>query len=238
MARISSYAKDKIPELGDKVIGSDGSNSLETLNYTLREIGELFNLKNVVGVADQSIFLFQSDLQAGRNAGTISFASGGGVGATFSSITTFMLSKSASGLGDRSQFLPLFLNKDIILAELGTINNFGTYKVTSIEESVTEPDFFVVTVANTHSNGSIVLDKSYIFSEFANPDSDAGDLHFVFTQGISSLTWEVEHNLNKFPSITVIDTGNTVVVGQYKYIDNNNVTLTFSAAFAGKAYLN
>jgi hypothetical protein len=25
---------------------------------------------------------------------------------------------------------------------------------------------------------------------------------------------------------------------QYTYIDNNNVTLTFSAGFAGKAYLN
>jgi len=236
MARISSYAKDKIPELGDKVIGSDGSSSLETLNYTLREIGELFNLKNIVGVADQSIFLFQSDLQAGRNAGTISFASGGGVGATFNSITTFMLSKSASGLGDRSQFLPLFLNKDIILAELGTINNFGTYKVTSIEESVTEPDFFVVKVANTHSNGSIVLDKSYIFSEFTNPDSNEGT--FTYVQGVPATTWDITHNLGKFPSVSVINNNNIVINGEVTYIDSNNVQLNFSAGFSGTAYLN
>ena len=61
---------------------------------------------------------------------------------------------------------------------------------------------------------------------------------FVFTQGLAATTWNITHNLNKFPSITVIDTGNTVVTGEYTYIDTNNVTLTFSAGFAGKAYLN
>jgi|TARA_B110000503_G_scaffold39086_1_gene64349 hypothetical protein len=61
---------------------------------------------------------------------------------------------------------------------------------------------------------------------------------FTFTQGVPATTWNITHNLNKFPSITVIDTANTVVTGEYTYIDTNNVTLTFSAGFAGKAYLN
>jgi len=61
---------------------------------------------------------------------------------------------------------------------------------------------------------------------------------FVFNQGVPASTWNIQHNLGKFPSITVIDTAGTVVTGQYTYIDNNNVTLTFSAGFAGKAYLN
>jgi len=61
---------------------------------------------------------------------------------------------------------------------------------------------------------------------------------FVFTQNVPSTTWNITHNLGKFPSITVIDTGNTVVVGEYNYTSNTNVILTFSAAFSGKAYLN
>ena len=61
---------------------------------------------------------------------------------------------------------------------------------------------------------------------------------FEFTQGVPATTWNITHNLNKFPSITVIDTGNTVVTGEYNYTSNKTVTLTFSAAFAGKAYLN
>ena len=61
---------------------------------------------------------------------------------------------------------------------------------------------------------------------------------FVFTQNLPATTWNITHNLGKFPSITVIDTGNTVVVGEYNYTSNTNVILTFSAGFAGKAYLN
>ena len=61
---------------------------------------------------------------------------------------------------------------------------------------------------------------------------------FIFTQGVAATTWNITHNLGKFPSITVIDTGNTVVTGEYNYTSNTNVILTFSAAFAGKAYLN
>ena len=61
---------------------------------------------------------------------------------------------------------------------------------------------------------------------------------FIFTQNVPSTTWNITHNLGKFPSITVIDTGNTVVTGEYNYTSNINVILTFSAAFAGKAYLN
>ena len=61
---------------------------------------------------------------------------------------------------------------------------------------------------------------------------------FIFTQNLPSTTWNITHNLGKFPSITVIDTGNTVVTGEYNYTNNTNVILTFSAAFSGKAYLN
>ena len=61
---------------------------------------------------------------------------------------------------------------------------------------------------------------------------------FIFTQGVAATTWNITHNLGKFPSITVIDTGNTVVTGEYNYTSDKNVILTFSAAFAGKAYLN
>lgn len=65
-----------------------------------------------------------------------------------------------------------------------------------------------------------------------------GDKHFTFTQSTPSNTWTITHNLGKHPSITVVDSANNVVEGDYEYIDNNNVVLTFSGAFSGKAYLN
>ena len=48
----------------------------------------------------------------------------------------------------------------------------------------------------------------------------------------------INHNLGKYPSITVIDSGGSEVIGEVEYVDTNNVTLTFSAAFSGKAFLN
>ena len=66
----------------------------------------------------------------------------------------------------------------------------------------------------------------------------AGDLTFNFNQGIASSTWTIAHNLGKFPSVSIIDNGNTAVEGEVIYIDNNNLTVNFSSAFAGDAYLN
>jgi hypothetical protein len=50
--------------------------------------------------------------------------------------------------------------------------------------------------------------------------------------------WTVDHYLNKYPSVTVVDSGNNVVVGDVQYDDLDNLTITFTAAFSGKAYLN
>jgi len=70
MARISTYGVDAKPELSDKVIGTDtaAGADLRTKNYSLGEIIDLFNQSNAVAVADQSIFLFQSDISQGRDA--------------------------------------------------------------------------------------------------------------------------------------------------------------------------
>tara|TARA_R110000803_G_scaffold175219_1_gene237756 strand:+ start:780 stop:1499 length:720 start_codon:yes stop_codon:yes gene_type:complete len=239
MARISTYGIDGKPELGDKIIGTDTGAlaNLATKNYSLGEIVALFNEKNRLGVADQSIFLFQDDITDGRSIGTISFQSGGGVGTSFGSITTLLISKYVSGGGLRDKFTELFIGKDIILAELNNVNNFGTYRVLDVVQDVTETDFFVVTVQNNQFNGVLSLDAHYIFSEFTNRAS-TGDLTFVFSQGVPAVQWAVQHNLDKFPSVSVVNNNNIVINGEVTYIDTNNVQLDFSAAFAGKAYLN
>lgn len=65
-----------------------------------------------------------------------------------------------------------------------------------------------------------------------------GDKEFVFTQSVASATWEIQHDMNKYPAVTVVDTGGNVVVGEVVYNDQDKITITFSAAFSGKAYLN
>lgn len=64
------------------------------------------------------------------------------------------------------------------------------------------------------------------------------DKNFVYTQATPSARWEIAHNLEKRPSISVVDSAGTEVTGEYTHVDDNNVILTFSGAFAGKAYFN
>ena len=64
------------------------------------------------------------------------------------------------------------------------------------------------------------------------------DKFFNFTQGSAAQTWTIAHNLSKFPSVSVVDSGLTQVEGEVEYTDNNNLTITFSSAFSGSAYIN
>jgi hypothetical protein len=65
-----------------------------------------------------------------------------------------------------------------------------------------------------------------------------GSVNYVYTQSSASNTWIVNHNLNKYCSVTVVDSNNDVVIGEIHYNSVNQVTLTFTAAFAGKAFFN
>jgi len=59
----------------------------------------------------------------------------------------------------------------------------------------------------------------------------------VHTQNSAATTWTVTHTLGGRPSVTVVDSTGTTVVGGVQYNSDTQVTLTFSAAFSGSAYL-
>lgn len=61
---------------------------------------------------------------------------------------------------------------------------------------------------------------------------------YTHEQGESASVWNVVHNLNKHPSVTVVDSAGTVVECSVTYIDSNECELNFNAAFKGTAYLN
>lgn len=61
---------------------------------------------------------------------------------------------------------------------------------------------------------------------------------FTFTQATLSASWVVVHNLNVFPSVTVVDSGGTQILADVHYDNANQVTLTFGSPTSGKAYLN
>lgn len=60
---------------------------------------------------------------------------------------------------------------------------------------------------------------------------------FVFNQEIALDTWVITHSLGGKPSVTIVDSADTHVFGEVQYNSNTQITVLFSAAFSGKAYL-
>ena len=61
---------------------------------------------------------------------------------------------------------------------------------------------------------------------------------FVHNQGGAATTWSVTHNLNRYPSVTVIISVGEVVIGNVEYNSSNQLTIYLAGANSGKAYLN
>ena len=90
-------------------------------------------------------------------------------------------------------------------------------------------------------NGTVTIVSSSVFEGYAllvNSAEKTEDKTFVFEQGVVSDTWQITHNLNKKPSVTVVDTADNVIYPAVQYINENSCVVTFNAATKGKAYLN
>ena len=65
-----------------------------------------------------------------------------------------------------------------------------------------------------------------------------GDKHYVHVQGPPQATWTVTHNLDKKPSLTVIDSAGNMVVGKLTYVSLNILTIQFASPISGEAICN
>lgn len=64
------------------------------------------------------------------------------------------------------------------------------------------------------------------------------DVNYVHDQSVPSTNWMIHHNLGKYPSVTIVDSAGTIVVGDISYLSISSLIAVFSNSFAGKAYLN
>lgn len=67
------------------------------------------------------------------------------------------------------------------------------------------------------------------------PGDAAGS--YVHDQMSASLTWTVNHNLGRYPTPDVFDSDQEQVEGHVEHISTNQLTITFTSAISGKAYM-
>lgn len=60
---------------------------------------------------------------------------------------------------------------------------------------------------------------------------------YIHSQPTASAQWVIEHPLGGHPSVTVVDSAGTQVVGEVRYDSTTQVTVLFTVPFSGIAYL-
>lgn len=64
------------------------------------------------------------------------------------------------------------------------------------------------------------------------------DLNYIHYQDSAQSVWTINHNLGKYPSVSIVNSAKELVIADVHYINLNTVELKFTSAFAGIAYLN
>ena len=102
----------------------------------------------------------------------------------------------------------------------------------------------VAVVVNQSNSGPVVINEVEGATAIVNIGSQGprgipgSDNFYKYTQGSASAEWIIEHDLEKFPSVTVQDSADENVEGSVEYVDPNKIIIIFSAAFSGVAFLN
>jgi hypothetical protein len=239
MARIQTYAVDSKVTANDIWIGSDGDNYNKTKNFSPTKIADYFNSSEKINHPNSITFKYQTiDEGEVREPGTISFKDSNPQTISFSAINNIVVSKRSLGLKYVDGYLSNLTNSIIIIHKGKSINDYGVYKVISVSEDVDEVNFFNLQLSFIQGNNGLIEDKEYILSVVDFYNLEGSDKNFVFTQDVPSDTWNINHGLQKFPSVTVVLSTGQKGYADISYIDENNLTVKFAGDESGKAYIN
>ena len=148
------------------------------------------------------------------------------------------------------------VNPTVVVAELDNTQVLVTDPYVEIEQT----DYgAIITVTDAHGTTSATIyngeqgpagegvptggETGQVLRKASNDDYDTewatiSSASFIYTQSEASTEWVVNHDLNKFPSVTVIDSAGSIVVGNVQYVNNTQIIITFCAPFSGQAILN
>jgi hypothetical protein len=217
MARINSYPRDLEVTDFDAWIGTESANG-QTKQFTAEAVAKYLNIKGKISISAQMVFKFEV------NGATTGDFTGPADGAALTSVTTMQLSTVDVSSQDVVAFMNYLVGNNILISKQNNISTFGHYTIDSYTDN---GQFYTLNLTNLFGNGVLENKAVYDFAVFT-----------LSSQGVPATVWNIQHNLGKFPSVSVINNNNVVINGEVTYIDNNNVQLNFSAGFSGKAYLN
>jgi len=236
MARISTYGNTSPVVAQDKWIGTDSQDNDATKNFSAEAVAQFIN---EIGGEEQNLRYKYND-SAVYKTGSLSFAGGGAPSVPLNGITGFNLGvfqtrSLTENIGD--YISQAFLLNDVLLTQTDDITNWAIYTVNTTSLKAGDLQY-EITVTYKAGGGSLTANKDYFISLLSIAGTQ-GDLNKLVALPGNALVYIIDHNLNKFPSVSVIEgaTGNQVY-GDVKYNSANQCTLTFTSLVTGTATFN
>ena len=232
MARIKLYPNDTAITGGDKLVGTDVAGDNITKNFQIEDLAQYFeqtgnalfqyNFAGTYGnqTIDSGDYRYQVDPSAPTIYGWVN-------------ITGIAISRYNRNGEDVTPMVSLLVNQIIKITDIATSESlgYGLYQVTS-STTLSSGGAFLLTLkfkggSSTTANGVISI----------APFGTEG-YEYTFTQSAAASTWTINHNLDRFPSVTTVDSAGSIINGAITYTDSNSITVVFTSATSGKAYLN
>ena len=235
MARISTYNRDLEVSDYDAWIGTD-SPTRATKQFTAKAVAEYLNIKGKISISAQMVFYYWTANSANTLTPGAGDFYGPSIGTPMASITTMQVYKSDKSGQDVVAFMEYIVGNNILISKQNDISVFGHFKIDSYTINNPDDDFYTLNLTNLAGNGNLTELLYYDFAVFALPSKAVHD--FTFTQPTPSVEWTIQHNMDKFPSVSVVNNNNILMYGNTTYVDTNNLIINFTAGFSGKAYLN
>ena len=233
MARISKYKFDENVTEDDFVIGSDGRTK-KTRNFRLEDLTNFFAKQQEILGNKFSYKYNQTGSVDTLSVGEISFNNRTITQTPFSGITTVYINRYNINNEDVYAYVTELQDKGglINIYNGNLTTSFGAFRVQA--SNLNQNNVIQLNVDLLASSGTITGNDLAIIA----CDFNTGDKSYIHTQIAASTTWSVTHALDKYPSVSVVDDGNNVVIGDIQYTNANQLTITFNGAISGKAYIN
>ena len=233
MPRINNIGLDTDVTKDDKLLGSDSSGA--TKSYTLKNVSKFFKDSNAAGIAGQFTYQYKT---SGLVSGTmgVTFSSG----STFQNATSIKVSKFIYGETTNSSenILDILSSKQVLIVDVEDQDNYAIYNSGTVTQDGSSDFYNISLTTPTKFNGSFTNEKFYAIISIGGGADKNKTFDDYFEQAQAANPWVVTHGLGKFPSVTVVNRNNVEVQAKVTHNNDNQVTITFSGATAGKAYFN
>lgn len=133
-----------------------------------------------------------------------------------------------------SEAVRVEMELDRLSAEETRIDNEGSRVVAEQGRVTAESGRVIAEQSRVNLYENISTVNGILFSDGAGNVRSA---EFIHTQSIATSVWTINHNRDTYPSVTIIDSANNIVIGNVCYTNSNQLTVTFNGDFTGKAYI-